>query len=274
MINLNTAAGLNPALLNPLDTGSAAAPPAGVKQLDAAQLIAKGVVGDKLLSMGLTPPSIGAGSPPDAAKALGSLEQNVQADIYAMMTLFQKLAQEQRNSARADRAAAMDAQVQTLMSAADAIRDAAAERFKGAMVAGAFQIIGGAMQVAAGAGAVGASLKSVNMTTTSSPLTAAQTKFQTGLDGFAANASGLGQGASGIAGGIGSMAQAGFDRAAGAKDAERAELEASAKVFESGVQQANDLMQQMMDVIRDVREKLSAMEQSRVETNRGIASRV
>ncbi|MFJ1301996.1 type III secretion system translocon subunit SctB [Pseudomonadota bacterium AL_CKDN230030165-1A_HGKHYDSX7] len=273
MMNVNSAAGLNPALLNPLDTGSAAAPPAGVKQLDAAQLLSKGTVGDKLASMGLTPPSIGSGSP-DASKALGGLEQGVQTDIYAVMALFQKLAQDQRNAARADRAAAMDAQVQTLMSAADKIRDAAAERFAGAMAAGAFQIAGGIMQVGMGAGAIGATVKSVNMTTTSSPLTAAQTKFQSGLDSFASNASGLGQGASGIMGGIGSMAQAGFDRAASAKDAERAELEASAKVFESGVQQANDLMQQMMDVIRDVRDKLGAIEQSRIETNRGIARNV
>lgn len=274
MINVNSPAGLNPALLNPLDTGAPGAAPAGLKQLDAAQLLSKGAVGDKLASMGLTPPSIGTGSPTDVSKALIGLEQNVQTDLFAVMALFQKLAQEQRNTARADRASAMDAQVQTLMSAADAIREAATERMIGAMTAGAFQIAGGAMQVGMGAGAIGATLKSVNMTTTSSPLTASQTKFQAGLDSFAANASGLGQGAGGITGGIGSMVQAGFDRAASAKDAERAELEASAKVFESGVQQANDLMQQMMDVIRDVRDKLGAIEQSRIETNRGIARNV
>ena len=274
MINVNSPAGLNPALLNPLDTGTAPVASAGVKQLDAAQLLSKGGVGDKLLAMGMTAPSMGSGKQADMLKALGNLEQNVQTDIYAVMELLQKLSQEQRNAARADRAQAMDSQVQALMSAADKIREAASERFAGAMAAGAFQIVGGLAQVGMGAGAIGATLKSVNMTTTSSPLTASQTKFQAGLDSFAGNASGLGQGASGITGGIGSMVQAGFDRAASAKDAERAELEASAKVFESGVQHANDLMQQMMDVIRDVRDKLGAIEQSRVETNRGIARNV
>jgi hypothetical protein len=42
-------------------------------------------------------------------------------------------------------------------------------------------------------------------------------------------------------------------------------------VAESGAQHANDMMQQMMDVIRDIRDKLGAIEQSRGETNRGIA---
>ena len=51
-------------------------------------------------------------------------------------------------------------------------------------------------------------------------------------------------------------------------------LETQAKVHETGVQHANDMMQQMMDVIRDVRDKLQSIQQAAVETNRGIARNI
>jgi len=165
----------------------------------------------------------------------------------------------------------MDAQTQALMSAADKIKEAAEERFKGALAQGISQIVGGAIQAGVGLGGMGAMGASARMTTTSSPLTAQQTVTQAKLDGFAANSSGIGQGLSGMAGGVGGIVQAAYDRKAGEADAARARLEADAKVAESGAQHANDLMQQMMDVIRDVRDKLGAIEQSRSETTRGIA---
>lgn len=40
------------------------------------------------------------------------------------------------------------------------------------------------------------------------------------------------------------------------------------------MQQANDTMQQMMEVIRDVREKLAAIDQGRIETVRNISRNV
>ncbi|MCY1311373.1 hypothetical protein D9M70_616640 [compost metagenome] len=64
------------------------------------------------------------------------------------------------------------------------------------------------------------------------------------------------------------------ERKAAEHDAKRSEMEAQAKVHESGMQQASEMAQQMMDVIRDMRDKLSAIEQSRLETNRGIARNI
>lgn len=269
MININNA-GINPALLNPLAGADGAPPPAaGFTELDATQYVARGGAADKLAALGLPLPSGNAAA--GAADALSKLMGSAETDMYAVMALFQKMAQEQRNAARTERAASMGAQVQALNSAADKIKEAAEERFKGALAQGISQIVGGVVQAGAGIGGMAAMGASARMTTTSSPLTAQQTVTQAKLDGFAANSSGIGQGLSGVAGGVGGIIQANYDRKAGEADAARAHLEADAKVFESGVQHANDLMQQMMDVIRDVRDKLGAIEQSRSETNRGIA---
>ncbi len=85
---------------------------------------------------------------------------------------------------------------------------------------------------------------------------------------------GLTQGLSGLVGGLGSGTAAFFTREADARDAAKMELETQARVHEAAVQHANDTMQQMMDVIRDVRDKLQAIEQATVETNRGIARNI
>lgn len=270
MININNPGAINPALLDPL-AGADAAPatPPGFTQLDATQFVGKGGAADKLAALGLPPPPKGDAA--GVAEALNKLMASADTDMYAVMALLQKISQEQRNAARADRAASMDAQTQALMGAADKIKEAAEERFKGALAQGISQIVGGVIQAGVGAGGVAAMGASARMTTTSSPLTAQQTVTQAKLDGFANNVSGIGQGLSGMAGGVGGIVQAAYDRKAGAADADRARLEADAKVFESGAQQANDVMQQMMDVIRDVRDKLGAIEQSRSETHRGIA---
>ena len=85
---------------------------------------------------------------------------------------------------------------------------------------------------------------------------------------------GYGQAAAGIAGGIGTSVAAGLNYAADRKEADKAPLETQAKVHETAVGHANDMMQQMMDVIRDVRDKLQSIQQAAVETNRGIARNI
>jgi hypothetical protein len=227
---------------------------------------------------------------------VGLGEEDVQGDMYAVMALFQKMAQEQRNAAREVRGAEMEAQVSSLKSAAQEIRSAAQDRFVGAVVSGAMQIVGGAMSIGAGVAGGLASLKGGAKTIESGQKTEMAGELRmmgdsngadvmTGtakiLDGQATRyAAGgqmlnaIGQGSSGIAGGIGTIVNAHQEKDAAQHDAKKAELEADAKVHDSGVQQANDLMQQMMDVIRDVRDKLSSIDQSRIETNRGIARNI
>ncbi|WP_052097207.1 type III secretion system translocon subunit SctB [Achromobacter sp. RTa] len=195
----------------------------------------------------------------DAGSTLNALsqlsEQEVQTDMYAFMMLFQQLAQTMRTSAREVRASELQAQVDTLKGAAEEMRNAAEERMIGAITQGAFQIAGGLVQMGAGfkQGSVLAG---------------------GGSEALAKSYSDKGAGISGVASGIGTIVNAAQERKAAEHDAKRSELEAQSKVHESGVQQANEMAQQMMDVIRDLRDKLSAIEQSRMETNRGIARNI
>ncbi|ARP93562.1 type III secretion system translocon subunit SctB [Bordetella genomosp. 13] len=259
---------------------------------------------------GLPPP------PPDTANvrssasmALSQLnEQAISTDIYAVMALFQKCAQEQRDAARQVRDASLAAQVQTLKNAAQEIRNAAQERMVGAIVQASFQIAGGLMQMGAGVASGIQGMKAANMqmkgaeagkvsamlkdaSTEDGVSTRQQGVLLNEADKFAAdakmfeakaaapsnrsqvlNAAGMASGQ--IMGGIGSIVNATQERKAAEHDAKRSELEAQAKVQEAGYQQANELMQQMMDVIRDIRDKLSSIDQSRMETNRGIARNI
>lgn len=197
----------------------------------------------------------------DVSATLGALasfsDMDVQTDMYAFMALFQQMAQTMRTSAREVRQSEMEAQIGALKGAAQEIRNAAQDRMVGAMVAGAFQIAGGLAQVGSGA------LQGVTLAK-GGQFAESQAKKQSDIGG----------GLSGIAGGIGSMVNASQERKAAEHDAKKSELEAQSKVHESGMQQATEMAQQMMDVIRDVRDKLGAIEQSRMETNRGIARNI
>lgn len=255
------------------------------------------------------PPSDTAAVRTSTSMALSQLnEQSINTDIYSVMALFQKCAQEQRDAARQVRDASLTAQVQTLKSAAQEIRNSAQERMIGAIVQGSLQIAGGLVQMGAGfasgvQGVKAASLqsKAADLQTQSaltreagladglSPKQAAEhgviaDQFSAASKSLEAtagvhtnrsqvlNSTGMASGQ--ILGGVGTIVNATQERKAAEHDAKRAELEAQAKVQEAGYQQANDLMQQAMEVMRDIRDKLSSIDQSRSETNRGIARNI
>lgn len=236
----------------------------------------------------------GGGDPGAIAGQFGNIAPNeMSTDIYAVMALFQRLSQEMRNANREVRTNEMQAQVSALQNAADEMRNAANLRFAGAIVQGAFQIAGGAMQIAQSSQALGNQMKSaslerqagVDMNASKLETNAAAKQ---GLRNSAAmlteqskHAGALGTHQQTMAGanaqimsGVGGMIAAGFNLGADHADARRAELDADAKIHETGVQQANEMMQQMMDVIRDIRDKLGSIEQSRLETSRGIARNI
>lgn len=206
---------------------------------------------------------------------------DVSADIYTFMALFAKLAQEMRGAAREQRTAEMQAQVSALTSAAEQMKEAAALKFAGAVIQGAMQVAGGMMQVGFSMASAKNSVEGFKAETKGAQLVESgkpggfdmqlQGKQMTALGGAQ---TGYGQAANSMATGIGSIASASFGYAADLKNAEKTQLETQAKVHETGVQHANDMMQQMMDVIRDVREKLQSIQQAAVETNRGIARNI
>ena len=217
------------------------------------------------------PPPVKGAPPGEVSAALANLPSDqIQADMYAVMALFQKLAQEQRNSAREVRNSEMQAQISTLQSAAQEIRKAAADRLTGAIISGVMQMAAGAMQVGGAAmsfsrtGTALDDFKAGGMT---------DVQLRGALDRAGAFST-AGDGAGKIAGGFGQMLNATMEQKAAGHDAHKAELEAGAKAHEAQVQQANDVMQQMQDVIRDIRDKLGSMEQARLETTRGIARNI
>lgn len=245
------------------------------------------------------PPPSGKKEAADALAGLSNLgDTQVTADIFAFMALFQKLAQQMRDTARTQRTSEMQAQVSALQGAAEKMKEAAAERFNAAIVQGSMQIAGGIVQMGMSTMSAKESIKGARMEadatknlgqikqmdkqgllqpSSKTALTGAALDQQAAGKALGAKGGmyqGLGQGASGLLGGMGTMISASYTQSADKLDADKMNLETQAKVHETAVQHANDTMQQMMDVIRDVRDKLQSIQQSAIETNRGIARNI
>jgi hypothetical protein len=228
----------------------------------------------------LKPPGDKAGADDVIRSFNGYSAEDLHVDIFAFMAMFQKIAQEMRSSARMDREASLQAEVSTLNAAAEKMKEAASERFKSAITQGICSIASGAIQM----GSAGYSMKTMASAHSSTSLGAGKQgpamspEMSKGIIDKATaksqNISQAGQGAGGIIGGVGTMISAGFDKKAGELDADAKKLEAQAKIYESATGKASDMMQQMQDIIRDIRDKLSAIQQSAIETNRGIARNI
>lgn len=89
--------------------------------------------------------------------------------------------------------------------------------------------------------------------------------------GGSAMALGGGEASNRIFGSIGTMSDAGFGTFAAEHDAERVELDAGARKQEQATQVINESMQQLLDGIRNLLDKLQSIEQQRLDTNRGIS---
>jgi hypothetical protein len=198
----------------------------------------------------------------EVSNVLGSMSSvELHADIFTFMALFQKMAQDMRQTARLDREMQLQANVSSLQAAADQIKAAAQERFSAALTQGICQIGAGAIQIG-GAAAAGAKLKGASGDGAALKIQQA-TNLTTGTGG-------AGQ----IMQGVGTIVSGSFELKAGEADAKGKKLEAQSKIEEEARSKANDIMQQMQDVIRDIRDKLGAIQQSNIETNRGIARNI
>ncbi len=252
----------------------------------------------RLMSSAAPDPTAGLPKPGDtrgtSGASLADLQDSVQmeADIYSFMALFAKLSQTMRDSARMERTANLQGQVTALLNAADKMKSAAEERYKAGVAQAWGQIAGGIMQIGASAASMGMAVKGATQTQTGSNINQANALpgggfvnpgLTTGNAAIASGAKwtggatavqGMGGGASGIAGGAAGLIAAGHTKEADKLDAEKAKLETLAKQSETNAQHASDAMQQNMDIIRDVREKLQSMLQAAVETTKAIARNV
>ncbi|MEO5672262.1 MAG: type III secretion system translocon subunit SctB [Ramlibacter sp.] len=276
-----------------------------LNELDGQQLLALHEKVQELLALKNSNPAAGleAGNGLSSSEAtqstarLSLLQQDdVKADIYSFMALFAQMAQSMRNSARATRTAETNMEISAKLLAVDKMAAAAEKRFVSSMIQGVAQVVGGVIQVGASVASVGFTVRGAKAEAAGRTLlkevevgTSNQTmgpNLQTSLTAqahstIAAGArqsaigsalTGSGTGMSSMLGGIGTMASAATTKEADAQDQARARLDVEAKVHETAVQHSNEMMQQMMDIIRDVREKLQSIEQAALQTNSKIMS--
>lgn len=266
---------------------------------------------------------------------LAAAEAHQSVDIYAIMGLIQKSAQEMRNVNREIRAGELDAQVGEFLSAADDMQEAATFRLAAGIVQGSVQMLAAGAQAVGSIRAAQKSAQAMNPQSQAAQLKDSAQKMndcaakftteaqdlrtqagvaksrttvqnlqakaqaaegkadylrtnarsmdkmvadkQAQVDGFNESARSLssnGDTAGKLLGGLGEIATSGLKFAADSADASARRHEARAKLHESASAGANEMMQQMMDVIHDVKDKLDSIDQSRIETTRDIARNI
>lgn len=258
--------GASPLPFEPVEGGSRSqapkAGPNGLSPSDIANLLADldeaQMAGAKSAGSALAEPRGDAGDVSGTIQQMNSLPKTLNIDITAMLRVFQEVGQQMRTTARETRQQETQAMVSAQMQAAEKIREAAHERMIGGIVNGAMQIAGGAIQM--GGAIKGA--RDLAGSQTQHTLTTVQNR-NTITGGIAAGV-----------GGVGQITQSAQDAKASGHDARKAELDAMARVHESGREESRELSNQMMEVIRDIQDKLGGIEQSRLETNRGIARNI
>lgn len=260
------------------------------EQAVALQSLLGSFVGTKDSSTTLTAPT---GDPRISAADMAISTEDCSTDIYAFMALFQKLAQQMRNTGRELRTSEVNAQVGALLSSADELQKSADFKLAAGIVQGAFQIAGGALQAGLAAASAKSGIEGMEADQTSSKFAseaatetdsyrqgvyskiAAESSENAKLAGFDANKyQSYSQAAGGFTGGIGGIVGASLSHTADQADIESKKKEAEAKKHDTGYSEANEMMSQMMDIIRDIRGAMKDMEQSRQETTRGIARNI
>lgn len=195
--------------------------------------------------------------------SLDGAEANVSTDVFAFMALFTQMAQQMRKVAKEQRQTELQNQVSSINSAADKMVDAAEKRFAAAVVQGAMQITSGAISVGSGAATLVATANPKADFTTGS-------KFLTDLNAKQSIASGSGQ----MVTGLGSIISGGIEYSASLDDADAKRLEADGTAAQARRENAQEVAQNMADLIKDIREQLRAIVQSNIETNRGMARNI
>lgn len=202
-----------------------------------------------------------------SGKLLANLDSGtVQVDLYSIMAVFQQCAQKIREGARELRDSEVSAQVSASRGAAQEIRNAAEDRFNASVTQGAMQIAGGAVSVGMGVAGGAYSLKGINA--------GVDTTAGARLNAIGSTLASSAQGAGSMLSGSGTVGAAFAEQQAAEHDAAKADIEADVTVHAQNVQQANDLMQQTLDMIRAAHDNFSSVEQSRADSVRGILRNV
>ena len=247
----------------------------------------------------------------DALNRLQNLSSSdVLVDSMELMKVFQQCNMLMRQTAREQRASELSAQVASLNSAAEEMKSAADKRLAAGIAQGVMGIIGGCVQVVGGAVQIGQAArafqasnegaKSQNLadvhklradkleikgdlsgsrgaagqSSLYAKTAAEQNALATQLSAKATASGQIGQGLSALASSSGGLASSALNHAADIDEVDKTKLETEAKVHETNVQHANEIMQNTLEIIQDMKDKLAAMQQAQNETNRGIARNI
>jgi hypothetical protein len=222
--------------------------------------------------------------PADMDAALQAAQDDLATDMYAFMAMYMKIAQQMRTSAREQRAAELQSQMTSLENAAEHMLQAAQERFNAALTSGIFQIASGAISIGSALGTLRAMSKAgkapdavpgddgINTASTKKvgPDLSPGSEFMVRLKAKQDFASGGAQ----VLSGIGGIASGSLEQQAAQEDAAAKQDEAAATAAQARRDAAQEVMQTMAETIKDIREKLAAIVQSQIETNRGIARNI
>lgn len=249
-----------------------------------------------------------------ALATLKTLERMDPADISTDALEFMKIFQECglliRLTERELRATELSAQVGALLSAADAMKESADKRLAAGIAQGVMGIVGGAMQIGGGVLQIRASAKAFDASNKSLESSAgaktsaeksaelsasgdapgaknhADESARLGLESakqnaqamaYGSNAQAYGQigaGASAVANAMGGIISSAYSHESELETVRKTRLEADAKVHETGVQYANEMMQSALEIIQSMKEKSAAIVQAQSDANRGIARNI
>lgn len=225
-------------------------------------------------------------------------------DIYALMTLFSKTAQQARTACRHMRQEELDAFQDAAELAAQAMREAGHHRFVGSLISGGAQCFGAVASMAGGVWSMANTFKANDLQARAATCERSADHFlksasgaahdvdgqalrsyahtmkndavqhtsdSNGLMNHSYNLSMMSGGMSGLAGGAAASSKAVFDLSAAEEDAKRLIFETQSRVCENRMQAEERVMQDRYAELQDLREKLNAIAQSQLESNRTIA---
>jgi len=182
-------------------------------------------------------------------------------DLFAVMALLHRMAQNSRKAAREIRVADNQERFVQLQAAADKVKEAAEKNYEAAVQQATAEIVTGAVAITAAGMSVYGTGKAMGETGE-----IAQKAMMNKWNAYGQLANGGGQ----IASGIIKLGAAGDSRAAGQAQAQEKNDEANAQKAEEQADKEKDFIQKMEEVMQDIRQKLAAMQQSNDETMRTI----
>lgn len=258
--------------------------PSGLSGTDSGELSAlqnscQALTGGAKTALDKIPSPAGSGTSSSLSGALEKLgEASFTTDLYSIMALLQKSAQDMRDTARIERNSELQAQISALDSAAEQMKIAADWKLAAGIVQGVASIGAGLAQAGSGLTQMGTSagsgiigLKGIG----------SDGKISDRADQGSKLVSGLGTGFSQIQGaggtlisGAGSIVSSALTYQADLAEAQKTRLETDAKEHETAAQHASDWMQEMMEVIRDIKDNTKTANQMNHESISGITRNV